>query len=225
MRLLLCAHGPSAAHDPLPVAQSDDVLKREEEELQRALAESEREASWHGYGRAPQTGPSAGASTSSRIGPGGYAPRADAPASQPAQPAAPPQPLTTSFSRVTLEDAPAQAPPAAAADDVSLHPAPGQGDLYPMRTKGRPAPMRVRALYDFEPNEDGELAFKEGDVVKVLESVYKDWWKGELHGKTGIFPTNYVVRLSPRRPLNFSLIECGEGTDPGPDTGERRARG
>ncbi|EDN05379.1 predicted protein [Histoplasma mississippiense (nom. inval.)] len=55
---------------------------------------------------------------------------------------------------------------------------------------------RVRALYDFQPSEPGELQFRKGDVIAVLESVYKDWWKGSLRGQTGIFPLNYVEKLS-----------------------------
>lgn len=54
---------------------------------------------------------------------------------------------------------------------------------------------RVKALYDFIPSEPGELAFKKGDVIAVIESVYKDWWKGSLRGQTGIFPLNYVEKL------------------------------
>lgn len=54
---------------------------------------------------------------------------------------------------------------------------------------------RVRALYDFTPSEPGELAFKRNDIIAVLESVYKDWWKGSLRGQTGIFPLNYVEKL------------------------------
>ncbi|KAL2266047.1 hypothetical protein VTJ83DRAFT_5399 [Remersonia thermophila] len=59
---------------------------------------------------------------------------------------------------------------------------------------------RVRALYDFVPSEPGELEFKKGDVIAVLESVYKDWWRGSLRGKTGIFPLNYVEKLSDPTP-------------------------
>ncbi|KYK55160.1 Class E vacuolar protein-sorting machinery protein hse-1 [Drechmeria coniospora] len=59
---------------------------------------------------------------------------------------------------------------------------------------------RVRALYDFTPTETGELEFKKGDVIAVLESVYKDWWRGSLKGKTGIFPLNYVEKLSDPTP-------------------------
>lgn len=59
---------------------------------------------------------------------------------------------------------------------------------------------RVRALYDFVPSEPGELEFKRGDVIAVLESVYKDWWRGSLKGKTGIFPLNYVEKLTDPTP-------------------------
>ncbi|OLL25754.1 Class E vacuolar protein-sorting machinery protein hse1 [Neolecta irregularis DAH-3] len=51
---------------------------------------------------------------------------------------------------------------------------------------------RVRGLYDFVPSEAGELAFRKGDIITVLESVYKDWWRGSLRGIVGIFPINYV---------------------------------
>ncbi|KAL7792268.1 hypothetical protein V8C43DRAFT_282941 [Trichoderma afarasin] len=59
---------------------------------------------------------------------------------------------------------------------------------------------RVRALFDFTPTEPGELEFKKGDVIAVLESVYKDWWRGSLKGKTGIFPLNYVEKLADPTP-------------------------
>lgn len=55
---------------------------------------------------------------------------------------------------------------------------------------------RVRALFDFHPSEAGELQFRKGDIIAVLESVFKDWWKGSLKGQTGIFPLNYVEKLS-----------------------------
>lgn len=59
---------------------------------------------------------------------------------------------------------------------------------------------RVRALFDFVPSEPGELQFKKGDVIAVLESVFKDWWKGSLRGQTGIFPLNYVEKLADPTP-------------------------
>jgi signal transducing adaptor molecule len=52
---------------------------------------------------------------------------------------------------------------------------------------------RVRALHTFEPTEPGELAFEKGDIIKVVDRGYKDWWRGQLKVRTGIFPVNYVV--------------------------------
>lgn len=52
----------------------------------------------------------------------------------------------------------------------------------------------VTALYDFGGQGDGDLAFKEGDKIKVLKKTDStdDWWQGELKGIKGMFPANYV---------------------------------
>ena len=54
---------------------------------------------------------------------------------------------------------------------------------------------RVKAMYDLTSKEPDELSFHKGDVIVVLEQVYRDWWRGSLHGKIGIFPINYVTPL------------------------------
>ncbi|KAJ1877527.1 ESCRT-0 subunit protein hse1, partial [Coemansia sp. RSA 486] len=55
--------------------------------------------------------------------------------------------------------------------------------------------VQVRALYDFTPTEPGELGFFKGDIIDVLDQKYRDWWKGELRGKSGIFPANFVQTI------------------------------
>lgn len=52
----------------------------------------------------------------------------------------------------------------------------------------------VTALYDFNGQSDGDLAFKEGDKIKVVKKTEStdDWWQGELRGIKGMFPANYV---------------------------------
>ncbi|KAJ2786535.1 ESCRT-0 subunit protein hse1 [Coemansia interrupta] len=55
--------------------------------------------------------------------------------------------------------------------------------------------VQVRALYDFTPTETGELGFFKGDILDVLDQKYRDWWKGELRGKSGIFPANFVQTI------------------------------
>ncbi|KAF9352151.1 ESCRT-0 subunit protein hse1 [Mortierella sp. AD094] len=59
---------------------------------------------------------------------------------------------------------------------------------------------RVRALYDFEPTESGELGFQKDDIIVVLATSYQDWWKGELYGRQGIFPVNYVEEVKEGEP-------------------------
>ena len=45
---------------------------------------------------------------------------------------------------------------------------------------------KVRALYDLVSYEPDELSFRKGDVITVIESVYRDWWRGSLpSGKLG----------------------------------------
>jgi hypothetical protein len=36
------------------------------------------------------------------------------------------------------------------------------------------------------------LPFKEGDRIEVIDSIDEGWWQGICHGKTGLFPVNYV---------------------------------
>ncbi|KAF5102247.1 hypothetical protein D0Z00_000430 [Geotrichum galactomycetum] len=62
----------------------------------------------------------------------------------------------------------------------------------------------VRAIYDLTSTEPGELTFRRGDIIVVIESVYRDWWKGSLRGEIGIFPLNYVEPLA--EPTNEEVI-------------------
>ncbi|XP_064819687.1 growth factor receptor-bound protein 2-like isoform X1 [Oncorhynchus masou masou] len=54
----------------------------------------------------------------------------------------------------------------------------------------------VQALFDFDPQEDGELGFRRGDFIQVLDNSDPNWWKGACHGQTGMFPRNYVTPVN-----------------------------
>jgi signal transducing adaptor molecule len=80
---------------------------------------------------------------------------------------------------------------------------------------------RVRALHNFEPAAAGELAFEKGDVIKVVDRTHKDWWKGQLKGRTGIFPVNYVVCM---KCIRLSGLTPTSGSNAGTYSGRSRSR-
>ncbi|CAO3699425.1 unnamed protein product [Rhizopus stolonifer] len=56
----------------------------------------------------------------------------------------------------------------------------------------------AEALYDYRGEDPAtDLSFKQGDIIEVVEYVNDDWWKGTIHGKTGIFPQNHVKKIPP----------------------------
>lgn len=48
--------------------------------------------------------------------------------------------------------------------------------------------MQVNALFDFEATEKGELSFKHGEIIQVLDKTDANWWSSACNGHTGIFP-------------------------------------
>jgi hypothetical protein len=66
-----------------------------------------------------------------------------------------------------------------------------------------------RAIYDYEPQSDNEIALNEGDILMVLEkSTIDAWWKAKKKGRDGdeeepegLIPNNYIEEVccaSPR---------------------------
>ncbi|KAM6942246.1 proto-oncogene vav isoform 2-T2 [Lycodopsis pacificus] len=52
---------------------------------------------------------------------------------------------------------------------------------------------QVRARYDFSARDRSELSLREGDTIKILSKKgHSGWWKGEVYGRVGFFPANYV---------------------------------
>ncbi|XP_043075371.1 CD2-associated protein isoform X1 [Puntigrus tetrazona] len=54
-----------------------------------------------------------------------------------------------------------------------------------------------KAIFPYEATNQDELDLKEGDIIHVLskDTGEPGWWRGEVNGKNGVFPDNFVTLL------------------------------
>uniref|UniRef100_K7FFT7 SH3 domain containing kinase binding protein 1 n=1 Tax=Pelodiscus sinensis TaxID=13735 RepID=K7FFT7_PELSI len=83
-----------------------------------------------------------------------------------------------------------------------------------------------KVIFPYEAQNEDELTIKEGDIVILInkDCIDAGWWEGELNGRRGVFPDNFVKLLPPdfekegvRRPKkppppSASVIKQGSGT-------------
>ncbi|XP_066294882.1 spectrin alpha chain, non-erythrocytic 1-like isoform X29 [Branchiostoma lanceolatum] len=53
----------------------------------------------------------------------------------------------------------------------------------------------VVALYDYQEKSPREVSMKKGDVLVLLNSANKDWWKVEVNDRQGFVPAAYVKKI------------------------------
>lgn len=58
----------------------------------------------------------------------------------------------------------------------------------------KPARELARVLFDYEAQNEDELTIKTGETITIISKDNEDagWWKGELNGRTALFPDNFV---------------------------------
>ncbi|KAG6881121.1 hypothetical protein C0993_002744, partial [Termitomyces sp. T159_Od127] len=62
-----------------------------------------------------------------------------------------------------------------------------------------------------------DLSFVVGDIITITEENNADWWTGTLDGRSGLFPSAYVEKLSaPPTPRRSSLFPASEKLSPPP---------
>ena len=69
---------------------------------------------------------------------------------------------------------------------------------------------RCVARFDYEATEAEDLGFVTGDVIRLKEHVGDEWLRGELHGKTGVFPVAFVEiveHLLPQTPAGSVFLD------------------
>ncbi|EMD33397.1 hypothetical protein CERSUDRAFT_118000 [Gelatoporia subvermispora B] len=97
-------------------------------------------------------------------------------------------PVEASFRNMSLS------PPVAEPAPAPAPPAPFQRNIPPPPARTQ----RARALWAY--NEDGresnDLSFGAGEIIDIVEETNADWWTGRVRGRQGLFPSNYVEKLS-----------------------------
>lgn len=68
-----------------------------------------------------------------------------------------------------------------------------------------------KVMFDYKAKAEDELELKKGDVVVVLNKETEDegWWRGELNGRCGYFPDNFVMLIEP-----VSSLQNGDTSKP-----------
>lgn len=53
----------------------------------------------------------------------------------------------------------------------------------------------VEVLNDYEEQDPREISVKEGQILTLLNSSNRDWWKVESDDRQGFVPSSNVVRI------------------------------
>ncbi|KAK3818805.1 MAG: hypothetical protein J3Q66DRAFT_178131 [Benniella sp.] len=118
---------------------------------------------------------------------------------------------TTTAAPVHVE--PVQEEVAAPAVDTTATPAAEEAPAAPKKQEG---PVLARVEYDYEAKDSGELSLETGRIITILDSSDPGWWRGDLNGVVGKFPSNYVKLIENKeetaggdKPVKFKLAAFG----------------
>lgn len=96
-----------------------------------------------------------------------------------------------------------------------------ENETKPPKLPSKPTKLLCEATYPYKAQNEDELSFKEGDIITIVnkESPDPGWWQGELNGKIGFFPDNFVVLISNSDSQNSSKEDRKSVTKAFPETG------
>lgn len=53
-------------------------------------------------------------------------------------------------------------------------------------------PVEAVVEFDYEAQQEDELSLRVGDIIVKVTKDDGGWWKGEIDGRRGLFPDNFV---------------------------------
>lgn len=107
------------------------------------------------------------------------------------------RPMQQAFARVgaASSSAPAVAERADSAMPDAVVSSPGsstQDRFVPPADSGLVGLCNARSLHAYVAEDENELSFTPGDLIRVLQKDESGWWQGELFGSVGVFPSNFI---------------------------------
>jgi hypothetical protein len=90
--------------------------------------------------------------------------------------------------------------------------------INPLVTPPKPLPVAessgflAKVLYTYVPVNEDELPVQENDTVQVLRLVEDGWYEGMYNGRQGVFPSNYVERIT-EMPQQQQLLNSSAKND------------
>ncbi|XP_060732193.1 rho guanine nucleotide exchange factor 7a isoform X2 [Tachysurus vachellii] len=82
-------------------------------------------------------------------------------------------------------------------------------------TENSNSQLVVKARFNFQQTNEDELSFTKGDIITVTRTEEGGWWEGNLNGRTGWFPSNYVREVKDKQvsPKSGTLKSPPKGFD------------
>ncbi|KAG8552196.1 hypothetical protein GDO81_004436 [Engystomops pustulosus] len=84
------------------------------------------------------------------------------------------------------------------------------------KRRSRSEMTQAKAKFDFKAQSTKELPLQKGDIVYIYKQIDQNWFEGEHHGRTGIFPISYIEilpqteKVQPQKPPPVQVLEYGE---------------
>ncbi|XP_076361425.1 nostrin-like isoform X2 [Tachypleus tridentatus] len=80
-------------------------------------------------------------------------------------------------------------------DAVFNHISEVQNNIQSIQSTNNCSIGQCQALYSYQAIQNDELTIHTGDLITILEKTDVNWWKGELDGLVGLFPSTYIKEL------------------------------
>lgn len=67
-------------------------------------------------------------------------------------------------------------------------------------------PVEAIVEFDYQAQHDDELTISVGEIITNIRKEDGGWWEGQINGRRGLFPDNFVRVSTKRNPFPVSRV-------------------